>query len=53
MEEKYTAEVSAQKIIERIKHLLAQGVPRPLKRKWVERGFDGYPELEDRSNNKV
>ena len=41
MEEKYTAEVSAQKIIERIKHLLAQGVPRPLKRKWVERGFGG------------
>jgi len=39
--EKYTAEVSAVKIVERIKHLLAQGVQTPLKRKWVIEGFGG------------
>ena len=41
MMETYTAEVSARKIVERIKHLLAQGVPNPLKKEWVIRGFGG------------
>lgn len=39
--EKYTAEVSARKIVERIKHLLGQGVAIPLKKEWVIKGFGG------------
>lgn len=39
--EKYTVEVSATKIVERIKHLLGQGVQIPLKKTWVITGFGG------------
>ena len=39
MIEKYTAEVSARKIKERIKGLLAKGCLIPLEREWVIRGF--------------
>lgn len=39
--EKYTAEVSARKIKERIERLLCQGVSPPLERKWVIEGFGG------------
>jgi len=42
MTEKYTAEVSARKIIERVKCLLGQGVSIPLRREWVVIGFGGY-----------
>ena len=41
MTEKYTAEVSARKILERIKGLLAQGVSTPLEKKAVIEGFGG------------
>ncbi|MEM0049408.1 MAG: hypothetical protein QXW39_02585 [Candidatus Bathyarchaeia archaeon] len=37
--EKYTAEVSAMKIVERIKILLSQGVSLPLKKRMDYRGI--------------
>jgi len=41
MVEKYTAEASARKIVERVKHLLQVDVPSPLKKKWIIEGFGG------------
>lgn len=41
MIEKYTAEVSAGKIVERIKYLVRQGVPSSLRKEWVVNGFGG------------
>jgi hypothetical protein len=41
MGEKYTAEVSAMRVVERIKYLLARGTPTPLKREWIIKGFGG------------
>jgi len=38
---KYTAEVSAIKIIRRIKDLLGQGISSPLEKKWIIKGFGG------------
>jgi hypothetical protein len=41
MVEKYTTEVSVTKIVERIKYLVRQGVPSPLRKEWVANGFGG------------
>lgn len=41
MIEKYTVEVSAGKIVERIKYLVRQGVPSSLRKEWVVNGFGG------------
>lgn len=41
MAEKYLKEVSAAKIVERIKGLLSRGVSTPLRKEWVIRGFGG------------
>jgi hypothetical protein len=41
MVQKYTATVSATKIMDRIKGLLGRGVPVPLKKEWVIKGFGG------------